>query len=1333
MKTILQYNFQRVAKDFLVNKTVAMRIFYKYLDTIKIVAKHFIRKPIVSLVAVTLLFGTNEAFATFPLQNLLTTFNNYSPASQIYCGTVVDIVGNYNYSSNNCGGNPAPTYQITWYYNTTNSVIVAGATQVQQSNEGATSTPVNYTLLAANIVAPPAGVTYYYFFTATYVSGCGSTRPTSQPATTATVWNPGANMSYSSSTTTQTISLVEVNTTDNDVIGIQVVTTGACNPLDATSFTFVITGTTLASDITNAKLYYTANSSTFATGTQLGATVATPPASPTTFTISGFTQTLAGGTDYFWLSYDVPTGATVGNVIDAECPSFIFDGITRTPTTTAPAGSRTIVGTPWTYCSIATTGTGGTPPYIDNVTLNTISNLGTGRTGATTYYNDYFSTISTTVGTNALYTLSVDANVATAGCCYQTTYIQAFIDLNNDGDFADANETVGQASGIGVTGDRVVHLNTAVSFWGATSSISRMRVVTSVTGYYGPCGTTADEGEIEDYKVIIDPLPSHCSNTITDGGETTADCGGNDCGPYTTITMSPPSPAIAACGAGAYTLTASNTLSKGSEFQWQFSPDNSTWYDLGGAGALTYSGTAYSTTYFRARVPGGSCPTYYTPSLSITITGTVTNTWQTTGTSSWSTGSNWSQGTQPTSCHDVTIPSGGTQPIISSTANVRSLTVNSGAIIDINSTLNIYGDLLNNGNMDDAGGFIDLYGSGNTWGGTGTFLNGAAQAGKFRIRDGANYTLLNDMTILRINPSCLTSTGRLSLGSNTLVVTLQFCNTFYLHYNTGVLEMRGGGSVDVSKSLYETGTLHINWTGAGCGSATSFANCLFDLEDDYYNVWFSCTAGEYIKFGNDAITVQVANDHWIVTGGLSHVKAGANVIAVGGDWINDGVFAGGTAVVEMNGSKAQNITSNNGTVTTFNGLTINNISSGVTLQVDANTNTSSSGILTLTDGALILNENRLTVQFDAIGSITGGSSSSYIVSETNAATNNSILQWNIGSTTGDHVFPFGTTTGDYIPVTFNNNGNASGNVSISTRPTALNDNQPWTTGVTSMAGPGTNITSAADRWWDISSAAVASDVTFSYLGTENATTTDPTLIRGVQHWTGSGWNDGKGGITGSVTFSADAGVTTGIGTVSVSGLTQFSPFVVVKAAAPLPIEILYFTAYVNGVDVVLDWTTVSEENNDYFSIQRSKDGKKFETIGTVPGAGTSNDIREYLHFDNKPYKGVNYYRLKQTDYDGQESFSEIVEVNVNTEVFEIVDIYPVPAESSVVITFISNSKDFVNLSIFDIAGKESMSDKYYAYIGFNSISVKISDLAKGVYFLHLEKNGERIHTKMLKD
>lgn len=168
---------------------------------------------------------------------------------------------------------------------------------------------------------------------------------------------PATNMTYVSSTTTQNnVTNVSTNTTNQEVIGIQIVTTGALNPINATSFTIATTGTTNLADITNARLWYTGTSSTFATTSQFGSTVAVPGAS---FPIAG-TQVLAQGINYFWLTYDVPCGATATNVIDAECNSVTVVS-PQTPTVQAPAGSRTIV--PGPMSGTYTVGGGGSPNY----------------------------------------------------------------------------------------------------------------------------------------------------------------------------------------------------------------------------------------------------------------------------------------------------------------------------------------------------------------------------------------------------------------------------------------------------------------------------------------------------------------------------------------------------------------------------------------------------------------------------------------------------------------------------------------------------------------------------------------------------------------------------------------------------------------------------------------------------------------------------------------------------------------------------------------------------------------------------------------------------------
>ncbi|MBU1718601.1 MAG: T9SS type A sorting domain-containing protein [Bacteroidetes bacterium] len=149
------------------------------------------------------------------------------------------------------------------------------------------------------------------------------------------------NMVYSSCTTTQnTTSCVAKPSNDQEIIAVQIVTTGGpANPVSATSFTFNTNGSSNPTgDITSAKLWFTGTSNSFATTSQLGSTFASPNGS---FVINGFSQALAYGTNYFWLTYDVPGTATNGNVLDAECNSLTV-GSARTPTTQAPAGSRPI-------------------------------------------------------------------------------------------------------------------------------------------------------------------------------------------------------------------------------------------------------------------------------------------------------------------------------------------------------------------------------------------------------------------------------------------------------------------------------------------------------------------------------------------------------------------------------------------------------------------------------------------------------------------------------------------------------------------------------------------------------------------------------------------------------------------------------------------------------------------------------------------------------------------------------------------------------------------------------------------------------------------------------
>lgn len=113
---------------------------------------------------------------------------------------------------------------------------------------------------------------------------------------------------------------------------------------------------------------------------------------------------------------------------------------------------------------------------------------------------------------------------------------------------------------------------------------------------------------------------------------------------------------------------------------------------------------------------------------------------------------------------------------------------------------------------------------------------------------------------------------------------------------------------------------------------------------------------------------------------------------------------------------------------------------------------------------------------------------------------------------------------------------------------------------------------------------------------------------------------------------------------------------------PLPIELVSFSAEAQQADVKLQWTTASELNNDFFTIQRSQDAENWEDIIDVKGAGNSNERIEYEIIDGLPYSGVSYYRLKQTDFDKKYSYSGVRRVDV-TQAYQL-KVYPNPSSGN---------------------------------------------------------------------
>lgn len=182
---------------------------------------------------------------------------------------------------------------------------------------------------------------------------------------------------------------------------------------------------------------------------------------------------------------------------------------------------------------------------------------------------------------------------------------------------------------------------------------------------------------------------------------------------------------------------------------------------------------------------------------------------------------------------------------------------------------------------------------------------------------------------------------------------------------------------------------------------------------------------------------------------------------------------------------------------------------------------------------------------------------------------------------------------------------------------------------------------------------------------------------------------------------------------------------------PLPIELTRFSASQvnNELLVSLDWITESEINNDYFTVERSKDGINYEVVDIVEGAGNSSSTKTYRTYDNKPFNGDNYYRLKQTDYDGTTTYKGIAHVYINA-VSEF-DFYPNPANNNINFTFNVNNDNAVTIELYDLTGRIVKNKSYTTLKGLNNKSLDVSDLPSGIYMLKAVVNNNQYIQKIV--
>ncbi|MFN0173008.1 MAG: T9SS type A sorting domain-containing protein [Saprospiraceae bacterium] len=170
-----------------------------------------------------------------------------------------------------------------------------------------------------------------------------------------------------------------------------------------------------------------------------------------------------------------------------------------------------------------------------------------------------------------------------------------------------------------------------------------------------------------------------------------------------------------------------------------------------------------------------------------------------------------------------------------------------------------------------------------------------------------------------------------------------------------------------------------------------------------------------------------------------------------------------------------------------------------------------------------------------------------------------------------------------------------------------------------------------------------------------------------------------------------------------------------NGAVTLPIELLYFKSKSDNGATELTWSTATEIDNDYFSIQRSTNGHIFSEIGQERGAGTSYEPQDYIFTDERPLQGKNYYRLKQVDFDGKYSYSQVVTATFSKT--SLMTLAPVPAVETLNIQLEKPSNDDGNWQVYDLNGRLLLSGEMLAET--TGQSVHIAELPEGAYVLRL--------------
>ncbi len=437
-----------------------------------------------------------------------------------------------------------------------------------------------------------------------------------------------------------------------------------------------------------------------------------------------------------------------------------------------------------------------------------------------------------------------------------------------------------------------------------------------------------------------------------------------------------------------------------------------------------------------------------------------------------------------------------------------------------------------------------------------------------------------------------------------------------------------------------------------------------------------------------------------------------------GDFTNSAVFGPATGTVILNGANQQDIYWTGTGTGGFYNLTLENTAVGTT-DIYLNDDIEINGTGTFNNG--IVNYNGGSLIFNNGSSCPNGGSATSFVNTTGA---------NIVTKKGTNafIFPTGEVSGSNIvwaPV----------GIAAPAASSQIGADYNFSTSPDNLNVCDVNImhhTSYVEHWI-LSTDNSSPDVTLYWK--DGARSGIASVIAGellVGHWedcTGDKWVDKGGSISGS-TASGSITNTTAIllyndGPVTFGSKNSFNP---------LPVSLIDFSANCHNEMVKIQWSTASETNNDFFTIERSLDGIQWISIATIPGAGNSNQIHNYSYTDENTVDYNVYYRLKQTDFDGNVKSFAPVTVNCASQSDLLVNVFPNPFKDEVTLSIGNLNFTGAQLNVFDIVGNK-IAERTFNDIQNHALQTTfdLGGLAGGMYFVEVRAAGFSKYIKIVKN